>query len=88
MTDTPAIPPALSSEQWAECLAVDYATRLKYRGLQGPHADAALCLYAQPFGFTQEDVTAIMRSYPGSSADTAILRSIADRIAALLPPPA
>lgn len=60
------------------------------------HAVAALCLYGQPFGFTREDVQALEElrqgfmtaSYGrgnGSPIERA-LASLADRIAALLPP--
>lgn len=48
------------------------------------HALAALCLYQQPFGFTQEDV-AMLRS-PWTHPDE--LASLAARISALLPPEA
>jgi hypothetical protein len=76
------------------------------------HAVAALCLYQQPFGFTQEDVDALrgvadlgdrkatdLASLPYAYSDLARrhiveqaavvsdrLRSLAARIAALLPP--
>jgi hypothetical protein len=50
---------------------------------------AAFALLEQPFGFTQEDVAALRRAVErGSGEDqsaTAVLRSLADRIAALLP---
>jgi hypothetical protein len=51
------------------------------------HALAALALAGQPFGFTWEDVDAA-RYIAGDSPDkpSRILRSLADRIAALLPP--
>lgn len=50
------------------------------------HAIAALCLHGQNFGFTWADVvnlraTALHANWPGHWAD-----SLADRIAALLPP--
>lgn len=53
---------------------------------------AALCLYGQPFGFTQEDVQNLLAlasggepfATPEKSPDE-IIRSIASRIAALLP---
>jgi hypothetical protein len=57
------------------------------------YALAAMCLYKQPFGFTRQDVEEIrdaarnleeeFNSPPGSIKE---LRSIADRIEALLPP--
>ena len=66
----------------------------------GPrHALAALCLYQQPFGFTAEDVEALNEAVaellqPGNLApplpwqvrSAKALRSLASRIAALLPP--
>lgn len=57
------------------------------------HALAALCLYDQPFGFTQEEVQKMRdhadnaeATYPYAEGDLDWLRSIATRIAALLPP--
>jgi hypothetical protein len=51
---------------------------------------AAFALLEQPFGFTQEDVAALRRAVErGSGKDEsagAVLRSLADRIGALLPP--
>jgi hypothetical protein len=51
---------------------------------------AAFALLEQPFGFTQEDVVALRRAVErGSGEDQsagAVLRGLADRIAALLPP--
>lgn len=60
------------------------------RWLTRRHAVAALCLYGQPFGFTREDAE-ILREYADEIEDGftrrgATLRSMADRIAALLPP--
>lgn len=48
------------------------------------HALAALCLHGQPFGFTQEDVDAVLVA--ADEADMDELQSVADRIEALLPP--
>lgn len=59
------------------------------------HALAALALHDQPFGFTQEDVDVLAMAgdegfagYISDGDHYAHLRSIAARIAALLPPPA
>lgn len=55
------------------------------------HAAAALALHGQPFGFTQEDVellrTSIAEDEDGcfDQTRTAMLKGLADRIAALLP---
>lgn len=55
------------------------------------HAWAALALYGQPFGFTREDVAAALHGahwagYGGDPDHIERLRSLAARIAALLPP--
>lgn len=52
------------------------------------HALAALCLHEQPFGFTWEDVDLLSYSDLDEFdvAATGRLNSLADRIAALLPP--
>lgn len=63
------------------------------------HGLAALCLYGQTFGFTQEDVDALntwglVTDWFGTEAELkaelakrdATIRSLASRIAALLPP--
>ena len=52
------------------------------------HAAAALLLCGQPFGFTWEDVDSLAgeQAYYECGHDEAKLASIADRIAALLPP--
>lgn len=47
---------------------------------------AALCLYGTPQGFTQEDVEKL-RDMDPRHADWHYLDQLADRIAALLPPP-
>ncbi len=61
--------------------------------LQRLDAVAALCLHNQPYGFTHEDVRTLRAAgeeseafYDGYDANTARLRSLASRIAALLPP--
>ena len=83
MPPTP-IPPALSKEQWAAFVAGDeFAV-----GRGDKHAEAALCLYNQPFGFTQEDVELLTRHGDQTLDDQDLLRaaSLRDRIASLLPP--
>lgn len=73
---------------------MDLAQVEKSSQLWNRHKLAALCLYQQPFGFTREDVRMVtvmaedcerVGIYPDS---TAFWRSLADRIAALLPPEA
>lgn len=60
-----------------------------------PHSTAALCLYKQPFGFTQADVDALRavvdaaeseQSAAWSDAHTLPARLAINKIAALLPP--
>ena len=64
--------------------------------LKRAHGLAAVCLHQQPYGFTEEDVEALLQftdwiagmeedAYEAEQCQTLI--SIADRIAALLPPP-
>lgn len=48
------------------------------------HAIAAFCLHGQPFGFTQKDVVWLRRLHEDTG--WALGASLADRIAALLPP--
>lgn len=105
MPDTPAVPPALTAEEWAkwlspemqydrECDRLDYFSG-SYGGgicIDGRYRDddlravAALCLYSQPFGFTQEDVEWI-RARCDDTDDVRIHgESLAARIAVLLPP--
>ena len=55
------------------------------------HAIAALALHGQPFGFTREDVTILLSEAEQNELDGfedvgVILRSLAARIEALLPP--
>lgn len=56
----------------------------------GRHALAALALHGQPFGFTREDVAAlwfVIQEREGLvGAPQHTLRSLAERIEALLPP--
>jgi hypothetical protein len=54
-----------------------------------PHALAALCLYGQPFGFTQEEAQAVRESAEDDHAayeHYTTLRIVAAKIAAPLPP--
>jgi hypothetical protein len=77
-----------------EIATMDYA--LGERAIvRHPHALAALALHGQPYGFTWEDVDALrltlslaaMGSSDGEDADACgRASSLADRIAALLPP--
>ena len=59
------------------------------------HGLAALALCGQPFGFTREMLVALRKVFYGLDVDdgsfeanTEVLRQVADRIEALLPPPA
>lgn len=67
--------------------------RLHDRVLVPPPARAALAalaLFGQPFGFTYEDVASVRQASErlGSDPAAAPLRGLADRLEALLPPPA
>lgn len=92
------IKPALTPEQWERREASFFGInmRLEEDGVgfgvadcetifddEERHALAALCLHEQPFGFTRDDVdelwSAIANGWDG-------LKSLADRIEALLPP--
>jgi hypothetical protein len=73
-----------------------YEAQTQAERLDNPHHwIAALALYGQPFGFTREDVAIIynaawfvdLSSVPGRSQMLEDLRSLADRIESLLPPP-
>jgi hypothetical protein len=102
MTDEPSIPPALTAEEWAAFIAgelyteherADFATWFEYNHGATPYAPqhgvAALALYGQPFGFTQEDVALLygVDDYNAGRRDAvARLVNLAARIAALLPP--
>ena len=86
MTDE--IKPALPAEEWAVYLgAPELVNRLIPAGQR--HGVAALALYGQPFGFTQEDVRLLAnlcrRELDGPESDG--LDSLVNRIAALLPEP-
>lgn len=74
-----------------------YITLADYHGAGGEpdigvtdrHALAALALHDQPFGFTWEDVEACLKIEGGGGQyeqEEAVLRSLATRLAALLPP--
>lgn len=95
------IQPALTAEEW-RCGFAERPNRTVELGVlvtdhtdytisvqdeRTLHALAALCLYGQPFGFTREDLKALMWAIDDSGDLLAAkLRSLADRIAALLPP--
>jgi hypothetical protein len=92
------IVPALTPEEWTEARKVleggtslDVTAWLSF----GPdanltrrqqHATASLCLYGQPYGFTQEDVELVLYGDDGPE-DMAARRILAAKLAALLPPP-
>jgi len=71
------------------CVSTEHGIRC---GAKERHALAALALYGQPFGFTQEDVTLLygiahhFQAFPGDRAYTNRITALADRIAAMLPP--
>lgn len=80
--------PALTPEQWADFRARGNDDSYEWP-LDNDHATAALCLYGQPFGFTREDLTClryVMASLDHHGIPQPCLESLADRIAALLPP--
>lgn len=86
LMSNPPIPPALPEEEWK-------AWKRPLLVGHSYHSCAALCLYDQPFGFTQEMVD-FLRSFdnflvsPRVGSPTAVMfDAIADHIAALLPPP-
>jgi hypothetical protein len=90
-----AITPALTPDEWGAALCRgDFAYFADTEDVS-QHGKAALCLYGPPFGFTHEDVE-LLRSIArdrvlrvameGPQPDEQ-LRLLADRIAALLPPP-
>lgn len=94
------IKPALTPEEWADKSAVrpwgifdNVIDEASFRDLgpEGKHAAAALCLHGQPYGFTWEDVVLLMAEVSTLTGyideeEDAHWRSLADRIAALLPP--
>jgi hypothetical protein len=86
------IKPALTAEEWAKVLPKELMHR---HVLADPHKAAAICLYQQPFGFTQADVRMLRRLHRDvrlthedmqTGEITEPLESLAARIAALLPP--
>lgn len=91
------IKPAMTPEQWKQARryppGVVYGFSGEDEGVMDRHRMAALCLYGQPFGFTREDVAQLhdwaygCEEY-GDRRSVPILRSLAARIAALLPPEA
>lgn len=92
MSDTD-IRPALTPEEWALLFDGD----ISWSGTllcDNPHGAAAAAIHGQPYGFTREDVRAIRdlvgawRSWSVMNAKGDHFESIADRIAALLPPEA
>lgn len=106
MSET-SITPALTPEEWESGeldnamlddhdparLFVYAAGYTHARNAKDRHALAALCLYEQPFGFTQEEVTRLREEadsaeswYPGGPGSHDWLRALAAKIAALLPP--
>lgn len=80
--------PALSAEEWAEKSLTTFSDsdRVIASMPEDRHALAALCLYEQPFGFTQEDVKGLRWAATGSLLFGGALAELAERIEALLPP--
>ena len=92
---------ALTPDQWAREITsvVDIEMRIGWACKEAgyddeisPHALAALCLFEQPFGFTQEHVDFLRfiahDEWNGEEMEEGRkLFAIASRIAALLPPP-
>lgn len=73
------ITPALTPDEWKDAADITHNSE--------DHAAAALFLYQQPFGFTQDDVDVLLREWEyRCMKDDDPIKSIADRIAALLPP--
>ena len=87
MTDR--ISPALTPEEWADVLAVGACVALTHAKTR--KAEAAILLYGQPFGFTREDVVMLRCVEVVCRRESLVepassMASLADRIAALLPP--
>jgi hypothetical protein len=104
------IQPALTPEQWRKQEATDRTWFIEHDGValwedgsvtveeHGPiarHGTAALCLYGQPFGFTQEDVEMLQAVHDTRVAQARAIGvayghpqwlRLIERIAALLPP--
>lgn len=88
------VEPALTPEEWADWIdSGDLQAPLEAHG-EVSHALAALGLYGQPFGFTRGDVTVLRdmvyfgrkNGYTVDEDGLVLMASLADRIAALLPP--
>jgi hypothetical protein len=90
MKTNPEFRPALTPEEW-EVLLRSGADRASWNGRE--HQIAAAALHGQPFGFTWQDVAGLhaladsLSQNLGDAVPVAPLRDLADRIAALLPPP-
>jgi hypothetical protein len=95
------IEPAITAEEWIDILRDEvpdpglapggqmppFPPDVPYEFYGEPHRVASICLYGQPFGFTREDVRACRRELNAYVEDRdEMLRSLADRIEALLPP--
>lgn len=102
------ITPALTAEEWVrfgEFSSLNpqrFVDLTRHSGERHRHGTAALCLYGQPYGFTQEDVVLLAKLDKGNDyaegdrfgvideeitpEESVRLRSLARRIAALLPP--
>ncbi len=85
------IKPAMTAEQWENSPSPGLGALPdeKDEYYDFPHAVAAQALYGQSFGFTREDVEEMETAINGISLDgmdADPLRSIRDRILALLPP--
>lgn len=83
--------PALTADQWEDVIAAGphYVEECVGPDPEACHWLAALNLYGQPFGFTRENVHLLrgMADAPRAyEKDTDWMRSLADRIEALLPP--
>jgi len=85
-----SVQPALTAKEWVAFLPRD--ARRSAMGADDPaerHALAARALYGQPFGFTREDVEWLEEGYTECAhcnEARAWYASMADRVAALLPP--
>lgn len=97
------VKPALTEKEWVvapdieHLMTFEIASDILPEGIIGRHGAAALALYGQPFGFTQEDVRELRSVYNAymsgdwgnfSESDPWVIaiKSLADRISALLPP--
>lgn len=94
------IKPALTAQEWAtwfgdgarvpEMVDQCYNAVFGGRAVDGSrHAQGAVALHEQPFGFTREDVDLlgnVHSNHSGCDERTCWAVSLADRISALLPP--